>query len=117
VAAAADDLIERLGAIRDAVSAIDLATRLRAYAPATTAADDVITMTSRLVGELEHDQAHDPDARAAVIAACGVYRNAAFAFRSLAGITGEPDPQMAAVVASLIELGDHVRSMRPTPSP
>lgn len=118
MAAATDDLIERLGPIRNAISAIDVAARQGVYASATTAADDVISMTTRLVDELEHDHGHDPEARAAVIAACGVYRNAAFAFRKLAGVTGEPDPQMAAVVASLIELGDHhVRPIRPDLSP
>jgi hypothetical protein len=116
--APADELIERIGPIRDAVSIIDVAARQSASTSATMAADDVISMTTRLLNELEQDHERDPEARAAVVAACGVYRNAAFAFRSLAGVTGEPDPQMGAVVAALIDLGDHhVRSIRPTPWP
>ena len=104
-----DDRMGRLAAIRTAVAVIGTAPSSSggAHIDAARAADDVISLTTQLVTELEHADYHDPRV-VAVTAACRVYRNAAFAFRKLAGLTGDADPQMAAVVASLIETGDHL---------
>ncbi|HEY7947937.1 MAG TPA: hypothetical protein VID75_09680 [Acidimicrobiales bacterium] len=81
----------------------------------TGSADELVTMTTRLLEELDrernrdNDNDHEHDAE--LIAALRVYRNAAFAFRKLAGARDGLDGTLRAACVAMIELGhDHVRA-------
>ena len=67
----------------------------------------LVAATTRLLDDLRHDPAIDPE----LTAALQVYRNAAFAFRRLARPSGdETNAAIASACATLIEQGhDHLQ--------
>ena len=75
--------------------------------PGVAAADELVVATTKLLQDLGHQPGYNPTTDAELVAALHVFQNAAFSFRRLAGVTGEPDPDMAVVCADMIEQGRH----------
>jgi hypothetical protein len=98
-------------------------------------ADAVVAETTRLldtIHALHMDRTIEPDSgtdadldrhraaerEAELISALRVYRNAAFVFRRMAGVDGEPDPALATVCGVMIEQGhDHWQALTDPPEP
>ena len=71
----------------------------------------LVGLTTELLDERDRDPSHHLDRDAELISTFRVYRNAAFVFRRLADIGGEPDPVLRALCLTLIEQGhDHLRA-------
>jgi hypothetical protein len=75
------------------------------------AALELVAFTSRWLEELEPAVSEDDETEAMLVATLRVYRNAAFAFRKLAGVNGSPDPAMADVCSAMIEQGHELRAL------
>ena len=70
-----------------------------------SAANQLVTATTRLLEELLHDPATDVE----LTAALQVYRNAAFAFRGLVGAGNEKSAAIASACSTLLAQGhDHL---------
>jgi hypothetical protein len=78
----------------------------------TAFANRLVSVTTELLDALDLDPNRDPEVYIELVSALRVYRNAALVFRKLAGASGEPDPGLRTVCASLIEQGhDHFRAL------
>ena len=79
----------------------------------TAFANELVVVTTELLDALDLDPPRDPEKDAELVSTLRVYRNAAFVFRRLAGVSGEPDPTLGTVCTALIEQGhDHVRTLK-----
>ena len=75
-------------------------------------ADELVSVTTQLLDELDLDPRHELERDAELISTLRVYRNAAFVFRRLADAMGEPDPEMETLCATLIHQGhDHLQAI------
>ncbi len=85
----------------------------------TAFADALVAATTEILDALDLDPKRDPKMDAELVSTLRVYRNAAFVFRKLARASGEPDPALGTVCATLIEQGhDHFRTLNgQTPEP
>jgi hypothetical protein len=77
----------------------------------SAAAAEVVALTTELLEELEMEEANEPDTVSNLIATLRVYRNAAFAYRKLAGVNGEPDAAMADVCVAMVEHGHQLKAL------
>ena len=100
-----DPYSKQLTAVTRKVVILEAALQREDFHADLSAADQLVAATARLLEELQHDPAIDPE----LTAALQVYRNAAFAFRRLARTRGdETNAAIASACATLIEQGhDH----------
>ena len=104
-----EDLTSRLSSVQDKVATMEAS--LGTENLAAGAAHELVVLTTGLLEELEPRATHESDAEAKLIATLRVYRNAAFAYRKLAGVSGESDPAMASVCLAMIEQGHELRAL------
>ena len=75
-------------------------------------ANALVSLTTDMLDALDRDPHRDPQKEAELISTLRVYRNAAFVFRRMVGASGEPNPALGRVCASMIEQGhDHWRAL------
>jgi hypothetical protein len=109
VTARDDDTTGSLRSVADKVAELESALVGKSLKTGAPLADELVAMTTELLDALDLDPNPDPDRDAELISTLRVYRNAAFVFRRLAGASGEPDPELAALCAALIGQGhDHL---------
>jgi hypothetical protein len=106
-----DDPAGRLSSVDHNVRVMESALASEALPVGSEAAAELVALTTGLLEELELEHSGDPDTDAKLIATLRVYRNAAFAYRKLAGVSGEPDPAMGDVCAAMIEHGHDLRAL------
>ncbi|HXQ59648.1 MAG TPA: hypothetical protein VN799_06105 [Acidimicrobiales bacterium] len=111
-----DDLVDRLRSIQDEVTGIQSALGGGHLARGTDSANQLVAMATELLEDLDRDRSRDHNHDAELIAALRVYRNAAFAFRKLAGAGGESEEALRLACTAMIEQGhDHSRAYRGRP--
>ena len=109
----ADDPTGYLRSVADQVSGMESALVTGNLAAGTAFANALVAVTTELLDSIDLDPNRDPEKDAELVSTLRVYRNAAFAFRRLAGASGEPDPALETVCAALIEQGhDHLRTVK-----
>jgi hypothetical protein len=109
----ADDPTGRLRSVKDQVAGMESALIRGNLRSGTAFANALVADTTELLDELDLDPNRDPELDAELISTLRVYRNAAFVFRKLAGVDGEPDPAMGTLCAAMIDQGhDHLRALR-----
>ena len=106
----------RLGLVAGNVAGMQSALAHGDLAMGTVFADAVVTETTRWLDAIDElHPARDPERsawEAELISALRVYRNAAFVYRRMAGVNGEPDPALGPVCGAMIEQGhDHWRAL------
>lgn len=109
----ADDLAGRVRSVEDQVAGMECALVTGNLVTGTAFANELVVVTTELLDALDLDPPRDPEKDAELVSTLRVYRNAAFVFRRLAGVSGEPDPTLGTVCTALIEQGhDHVRTLK-----
>jgi hypothetical protein len=107
----AEDLTGRLRSVQCKVAAIESALGTENLRTGAEAAHELVVLTTGLLEDIELRATDDSEAEAKLIATLRVYRNAAFAYRKLAGVSGESDPAMASVCLAMIEHGHELRAL------
>ncbi len=109
--AGADGPTDRVRSVQSMVKGMQSALVAGDLASGTTAADEIVAVTTDLLEELDLDRHHDCEPNPELIATLRVYRNAAFAFRKLADVGGGTDSALLTACAALIDQGqDHFRA-------
>jgi hypothetical protein len=106
-----DDRTGRLDSVQTRVSAVGSALASGNLQAGAEAARELVALTTAWLEELEPAVIEDDETEAMLIATLRVYRNAAFAFRKLAGVNGAPDPGMADVCGAMIEQGNELQGL------
>jgi hypothetical protein len=107
----ADDAIGPLRSVAETVAEMESALVTGNVRVGTASADEVIAVTTALLDELDRDSNPDPARDVELISTLRAYRNAAFVYRKVAGVSGEPDPGTGTLCAAMIEQGhDHLRA-------
>jgi hypothetical protein len=106
-----DDPTGRLRSVEHNVSQMESALANETVSVGSAAAAEVVALTTELLEELEMEEANEPDTVSNLIATLRVYRNAAFAYRKLAGVNGEPDAAMADVCVAMVEHGHQLKAL------
>ena len=109
--AGAEDSTGRLRSIQAMVVGIHSALVGGDLEEGGASADKIVVITSEMLEMVNLDRDHDREADEELVAALGVYRNAAFAYRKLVDAGGETDSGLATACDALIEQGhDHLRA-------
>ena len=109
----ADDPTGHLRSVTDQVSGMESALATGDPSTGTAFANALVDITTELLDALDLHPNRACENDAELVSMLRVYRNAAFVFRKLAGVSGEPDPALERVFAALIEQGhDHLRTLR-----
>jgi hypothetical protein len=99
-----------LHSVEAAVAGLEASLETGGLLAGVAAADELVEVTSELLEHVRDHPGHEPHAHAELVAALHVFRNAAYAFRTLAGAVREPDEGLASACAAMIEQGhDHLR--------
>ena len=106
-----DDRTGRLHSVQTMVSAIDSSLVTGDLEAGIAAAQELVELTTGWLEKLEPAVSADDETEAMLVATLSVYRNAAFAFRKLAGVNGAPDPVMTDVCNAMIEQGHELRAL------
>lgn len=105
------NLIERLRSVEEIVTALESALGKGDFEAGAELATGLVAGSTKMLEELDHDRKLGPENVGELIACLRVDRNAAFAFRKLAGVSGESDPAMGTVCATMLQQGhDHLQA-------
>jgi hypothetical protein len=96
-----DELGKGLADVQHLVRTLQVALENRAFKEGRSAANQLVSTTTRWISEAQGDPTFDPDLGAAL----QVFRNAGFAFRRLAKSDGESQEQLSLACSTLLAQG------------
>jgi hypothetical protein len=106
----ADDLAAQLRSLETAVADLSSSLATLDLVTGVAAANAMVVRTTDLLKDRTDHGGHDHEVFAELVSALNVFRNAAFAFRGLAGSTGNGEEELVAACAAMIEQGrDHLQ--------